>query len=187
MIDRQRFDTAFENAHGTEFCEFEFDMPDYNALMVTEDNYLEHLRVQAAGIAYYGTLAKTTERECDEIERHWKARYNEMYIECSDKLAKAGKKNVSRDVESLMMCKYESEMEKWEKAVQDAKAKRDATAAYYEAWKAKGFALSSMTSLITAGLLTPKPYVEKTDRNSSPSSAQKRMPLDILTCHNALK
>lgn len=178
---------AFENAHEIEFGEFKFDEPDYNALMVTEENYLEQLRVQAAGIAYYGTLAKSSERECDELERHWKARYNEMYIDCSDKLAKAGKKNVARDVESLMQCKYEKEIEKWETTIQEARSKRDSIMAYYEAWKSKGFALSSMTSLITAGLLTPKPFVEQNSNEQQSGKMNIRKAVNILDCHNALK
>ena len=46
-----KFDDAFEKGHCIEFDAYRFDEPDYDALQVTEDNFLEMLRVQAAGIA----------------------------------------------------------------------------------------------------------------------------------------
>lgn len=158
-----KFENAFNNAHDIEFDAFKFDEPDYEALIVTEESYLEHLRVQAAGLAYYGTLAKTAEREYNDLERRFRNRYNEMYTECSDTLSRIGKKNNVRDIEALVRCKYEDEIIKWEKEVEDAKIRKDGIASYYEAWKAKGFALSSMTSLVTAGLMNPKTSISEND------------------------
>lgn len=158
-----KFENAFNNAHDIEFDAFKFDEPDYEALIVTEESYLEHLRVQAAGLAYYGTLAKTAEREYNDLERRFRNRYNEMYTECSDTLSRIGKKNNVRDIEALVRCKYEDEIIKWEKEVEDAKIRKDGIASYYEAWKAKGFALSSMTSLVTAGLMNPKTFISESD------------------------
>jgi hypothetical protein len=158
-----KFDNAFNNAHEIEFDAFKFDEPDYEALIVTEESYLEHLRVQAAGLAYYGTLAKTAEREYTELERKYRNRYNEMYTECSDILAKIGKKNNVRDIEALVRCKYENELEQWENELSESKIRKDGISSYYDAWKAKGFALSSMTSLITAGLMNPKTAITESD------------------------
>lgn len=162
-----RFQNAFERGHGIEFDAFRFDEPDYGALMVTEENYLEHLKVQAAGLAYYGTLAKSAEREYDELEKRYKYRYNEMYSECSDVLMRAGKNKNAKDVDSLIRCKFESELQRWDGELATARENRDGAMAYYEAWKAKGFALSSMTSMITAGLLTPKTSISEEDVRKS--------------------
>lgn len=158
-----KFDNAFNNAHDIEFDAFKFDSPDYEALMFDEESYLEHLRVQAAGLAYYGTLAKTAEREYLDLERRYRNRYNEMYSECSDTLSKIGKRNNVKDIEALVRCKYENELDKWEKELEESKIRRDGISTYYEAWKAKGFALNNMTSLITAGLLTPKTTISEDD------------------------
>ena len=158
-----KFDNAFNKAHEIEFDAFKFDEPNYEALMFDEESYLEHLRVQAAGLAYYGTLAKTAEREYMDLERRYRNRYNEMYSECSDTLAKIGKKNNVKDIEALVRCKYENELDKWEDELEEYKIRRDGIASYYEAWKSKGFALNSMTSLITAGLLTPKTSISDED------------------------
>lgn len=162
-----KFDKALENAHGIEFAGFKFEDPDYEALIVDEDNYLEHLRVQAAGIAYYSTLTKTAEREYNELEKNYRRRYNEMYSECADVLSRIGKKNGVKDIESLIQCKYEDELNNWNIKLNEAKERLDGISAYYEAWKAKGFALNSMTSLITAGLLTPKVSIYEEDVNES--------------------
>lgn len=158
-----KFDEAFNKAHDIEFDAFKFDEPDYEALMFDEESYLEHLKVQAAGLAYYGTLAKTAEREYNDLERRYKNRYNEMYSECSDTLAKIGKKNNVKDIEALIMCKYESEIKKWESELEESRIRRDGITSYYEAWKSKGFALNNMTSLITAGLLTPRTTISEDD------------------------
>ena len=162
-----KFEKAFDNAHGIEFDAYRFDEPDYNALIVTEENYLEHLKVQAAGLAYYGTLAKNAEREYDELERNYKSRYNELYSECQSVILRAGQKGTAKDVDSFVWEKYQSEMERWQTTLSEAKAKRDNVASWYEAWKAKGFALSSMTSLITAGLLGPKTTITEEDMSKA--------------------
>lgn len=161
-----KFDNAFNKAHDIEFDAFKFDEPNYEALMFDEESYLEHLRVQAAGLAYYGTLAKTSEREYFDLDRRYHNRYNEMYSECSDTLSKIGKRNNVKDIEALVRCKYESELEKWETELEASKLRKDGIASYYEAWKAKGFALNNMTSLITAGLLTPKTTISDEDINN---------------------
>lgn len=162
-----KYDKAFEKANGFEFCGYRFDEPDYEALMVTEENYLEQLRVQASGLAYYGALAKSMEREYDELEKRFKYRYNEMYSECSDILMRAGKNKNAKDVDSLVRCKFQNEIDQWEERLSEARANKDGSAAYYEGWKAKGFALSSMTSMITAGLLTPKTVITEKDVEES--------------------
>ena len=148
-----KFDDAFEKGHGIEFDAYRFDEPTYDALQVTEENFLEMLRVQAAGIAYYGTLAKKAEAEYNEMERRYKARYAEMYDTCAATIRRTGQKDSQKSIESLMWTKHEKELEDWNDKLNDLRSKMDSTAAYYEGWKAKGFALSSMKDLVTAGLI----------------------------------
>ena len=108
-----RFEKAFDKAHDFRFDRFKFDEPDYEMLIVNDENeYLEHLRVQSAGLAYYSALAKQADRDYDEYEKNMKFRYNEMYSECSDSLARVGKKTNVKDVESYVQVKYENELKK---------------------------------------------------------------------------
>lgn len=162
-----KFEKAFEEAHDIEFDAFKFDEPDYEALIVTEETLLEHLKVQAAGIAYYGTLAKNAERYLNELEKKYKYRYNEMYSECADILSRAGKKSGTREIESFVQCKYGKELEEWDKQINEAKINKEGIASYYEGWKNKGFALNSITSLVTAGLLTPRTTISEEDVNNN--------------------
>lgn len=182
-----KFDDAFNNGHGIEFDAFRFDEPDYEALQVTEENFLEMLRVQAAGIAYYGTLAKKTEAEYDEMERRYKARYAEMYDTCASTIRRTGQKDSQKSIESLMWTKHEKELEEWNEKLGELRSKKDSTAMYYEAWKAKGFALSSMKDLVTAGLLKVRTSISEEEVEQM---NQRRMNVskanDILSSHRRL-
>ena len=182
-----KFDDAFEKGHCIEFDAYRFDEPDYDALQVTEENFLEMLRVQAAGIAYYGTLAKKTEAEYDEMERRYRARYAEMYDTCAATIRKTGQRDSQKSIESLMWTKHEKELEEWNEKLGELRSKRDATASYYEGWKAKGFALSSMKDLVTAGLIRISTSITEDDVEKM---NQRRMNVsqagDILSNHRRL-
>lgn len=182
-----KFDDAFEKGHGIEFDAFRFDTPDYDALQVTEENFLEQLRVQAAGIAYYGTLAKKCEAEYNEMERHYKARYAELYDTCSSTIRKIGQKDNQNNILSLMNTKHEKELEEWNQKLDELRAKRDSTAMYFEAWKAKGFALSSMKDLVTAGLIKISTSITEDDVERM---NQRKMKVseatDIVSMHRSL-
>lgn len=157
-----KFEEAFNKAGEFEFDRFKFDEPDYEMLIFDEESYLEHLRVQSAGIAYYGSISKAADRKYDELEKRYKFRYNEMFSECSDTMNKLGKKAV-KDIEALIQSKYEDELNKWDKALEEAKIYKDNANIFYEAWKNKSFSLNSMTQMITSGLLTPKTSISEED------------------------
>lgn len=159
-----KFEKAFEKAGTFTFDKFQFDNPDYEMLIVNEESYLEHLRVQSAGIAYYGSLSKSADRRYDDLERRYKIRYNEMFSDCSDTLSKIGKKAV-KDIEALVQCKYEEELKKWEEVLNEARVYKDNANTFYEAWKNKSFGLNSMTQMITSGLLSPKTTITEEDIN----------------------
>ena len=161
------FNRAFDEASNFEFDKFRFDEPNYSMLMFDEESYLEHLRVQSAGLAYYGTLAKSASRTLEDAERRYKIRYNELFAECSDILARTGKKNMLKDIEALVQCKYEDELNKWDEQLKSLRSQKDAAEVFYEAWKAKGFTLNAMTNMITAGLLTPRTTISENDVSNS--------------------
>lgn len=159
------FDKAFNEASNFKFDRFKFDEPTFEMLIFDEDSYLEHLKVQSAGLAYYGTLSKEADRNLEDAERKFKVRYNEMYAECSDTLFRVGRKQV-KDVEAMVQTKYEAELKQWEDKIAELKKQKDGINTFYDAWKAKGFSLNAMTSMITAGLLTPKTTITEDDVQS---------------------
>jgi len=79
-----------------------------------------------------------------------------MYADCNNSLSRLGKKNTVKDIEALVQTKYEKELEILSNNLTELKSKRDMASVYFEAWKAKGFVLNSMTALVTANLLTVK-------------------------------
>ncbi len=167
------FEKAFDSAHDFTFDKFKFDEPDYRMLIVQdEDEYLEHLRVQGAGLAYYTALYRQAERDYDEFERKLKFRLNEMYRECSEILAKKGAKNTVKDVESYIQISHEKELEDLYTRLDELRAQRDYTYAFLEGWKQKSYRLSSMTNMITAGLLTPKTTITEEDRQNHLETAR---------------
>ena len=99
--------------------------------MFDEESYLEHLKVQSAGLAYYGTLAKTASRALEDAEKRYKIRYNELFSECSDILSRTGKKNGIKDVEALIQCKYENELNQWDEKLKTLKEQKDAQEIFY--------------------------------------------------------
>ena len=162
-----KFEKAFENAHMMKCDGIRFDEPNYEMLIVTEENYLESLKVQAAAIAYYGTLAKESEENLEEAERKYRFRYNEMYSDCSDTLTRLGKKNNVRDIESFVQSKYEKELENFNTLLSSLRKQRDMALTYYEGIKAKGFVLNNMTSLVTSNLLSPKVSISEEEMENS--------------------
>lgn len=157
------FEGAFERANEMTCDGTRFDQPNYDMLIVTEENYLEALKMQAAGTAYYGTLAKEAEREVEESERKFRFRYNEMYSDCSDSLSRLGKKNNVKDVESFVQSKYEKELERMNENLISLKRRRDMAITFMEAWKQRGFTLNNMTELVKSNLLSPKQTITEED------------------------
>lgn len=174
-----KFEKAFDRAHGFRFDRFQFDEPDYEMLVINDENeYLEHLRVQGAGLAYYSALARQAEREYEAFERRFKYRYNEMYTACSDSLARAGKKNNVKDIEAYVQVKYETELENAYKRLDELKSQRDYSVAFLEGWQQKSFLLSSMTKMIEAGLMSPRETITEEDIERNKQSFR-----DILRKH----
>lgn len=154
------FEKAFEKANQLTCDGVRFDQPNYDMLIVTEQNFLQALKMQAAAMAYYGTLYKQCERQLQESQRKYRFRYNEMYSDCSDSLARMCKKNNVKDIESFIQTKYEKQLQVMNENISELKKKRDSVYSFFEAIKAKGFILNNMTSLVTSNLLTPKSYIE---------------------------
>ena len=167
-----KFEEAFNKADGVKFHGFRFDDPDMEMLIVHDEDFLEHLQVQAAGMAYYTALYKQCERKYDELEKRYKYRYNEMYRDCSETLIKGGKKNNVKDIEGLISDKYQKELAKMDKMLDELRTQRDNVFAFLEGWKQKSYALSNMADMIKAGFLTPKETITQEEMNDTITQAR---------------
>lgn len=182
-----KYEEAFNKAHAMEFIEYRFDEPDYDALVVTEENYLEMLKIQAAGVAYYGNLARKADAEYKEIQRRYDARYAELYDICSSTIRKIGQKDSVNNIKSLMNTKYEKELEDWNAKLNELRTQADNITSYFEAWKAKGFTLNAMTQLVAVdyggirSTITESDVGRANDRRMTTSRAN-----DIVSSHGRL-
>lgn len=162
-MDIQKIQEAYEKAGDLECDGVKFDEPNYDMLIVTQENYLQALKMQAAAIAYYGTLAKQAERNVEQFERKYKFRYNEMYTDCSDTLSRLGKSSTVKIIESFVQTKYEKELQTLNQTLQELKKQSDLASVFYEGIKQKSFMLNNYTSLVTSNLLSPKTSVSESD------------------------
>ena len=167
------YEKVYEKAGELTFDRFKFNEPDIDMLVINDENdFLEHLRVQGAGMAYYTALYEQCKREYDQYERMVKYRYNEMYSTCSDVLLNKGKKNNVRDIEAAVRTTYSNELDRMEKKLDELKKERDNVGAFLEGWKQKSYILSSMADMIKAGLLTPREAITN-DEGGKPKPSEK--------------
>lgn len=157
------FEVAFDKISDFHFDKFKFDVPDYEMLILTEENYFEMMKSHSALLAYYGSLKNESLRNHEELERAYKYRMNLLYTDATSDLAKSGKKHLVRDVEAHMYQKNEDLIKDLEKQLQDSKATCDNLNSFYEGIKSLGFAIGYMTSLITSGIIEVKTTISEDD------------------------
>ncbi len=145
--------------------------PSLEMLIVTEDNFVEQLSKQSAGIAYYGTLTKMLEAQYANLETAWKAKYAEFYSYCSNLLKKTKDKYVAKDVEALINSKYVTEIEKWNNKLSSKKEELNVTTMFYEGWKQKSFSLNNFTSLATSNLLSVRDTISEDQFGDAPDNS----------------
>ncbi len=151
-----KFKEAFEKARDFEFGKFSFERPTYDMLVIKdEDEFLLHLQMQSAGLAYFGALMKKTERAFDEYENKSEARKLQIYAECSRSLSMGGKKPTVNDIKAEMNARYEAELDAMQARLDALREEKDYVSTFYKAWEQKAFQLNAMSRMITAGLLSP--------------------------------
>lgn len=159
-MDDKAFEKAFDAAGGKAFGAFRFDEPDYDMLVIEdEQDYLAHLKVQAAGMAYYYALARAAERRLEDAQRAMKLRQSELYDQCAAEMAKLGKKPLAKEIDAFAAARNRKEIEAMDRRIADLKAAADYANAFLEGWRQKSFTLSAMNQMVQAGLLTPREMV----------------------------
>jgi hypothetical protein len=142
---------------------FNFDTPNMDMLVVTEDTFEEHLAKQPAALAYYGVLYKDTKRAYEDLERKNNIRRSEMYGVCSSTLNKTAAKSTVKDIDALIQSKYTAELEKMAQELSELKAAVDCLEVYYASWQQKSYTLTSYSTLVASGVIVPKSSVGEED------------------------
>ena len=119
-------------------------------LDVTKFTIDQHVAMQPAAIAYYGTLKKEAARKLVVLERQYDRWAKKQYA-----LAKAavesGTSNKSQikveDIKARFVVDNEAEIEKREAQVDRAQMEYDTLDSWYEAWKQKSFSIRETVAI----------------------------------------
>jgi len=147
-IDDFKLNKFLDEGEKFDISNMSFEDISLKMLVVNETNFVDQLEKHAAGIAYFGALAKGASRDLHEAEKAYKNRYNEMFSECSTQLKKSSdNKPLTREIEAFVQSKYETELTNLDSKLNILQEFKDNTEVYYESWKQKSYMLNNMTSL----------------------------------------
>jgi len=157
---------VMEGASGLSLADVKFDEPDVKMITPDSETLETHITMQPAAIAYYGTLAKQTQRDLDDAKKKWKYRWMELYGTVSRALCLADPKRKSTvtEIEAETYSRHRAEVDKEEQNLAMLAKQADDLQAFFEGWQAKSFALNHMVQLSVAGLYSKDSY-ETTDES----------------------
>jgi len=123
---------------------------DRDLLNVSWGDLDQHVAMQPAAMAFFGSLKKEAKRRLDNIksgyDRWEKKKYAEAKVAVeSGTTAKSAIK--VEDVKARFIIDNEPEIEKWNGRVEKAQADYDTLDNWMEAWKQKGFSLHEYVSI----------------------------------------
>lgn len=150
-------DDFLKNTSNVDVCGFKLEDFDHKALIITEENFVEHLQKQSAGTAYYGTLFKSLKQELNKIISEKMKKLSE----CTDRAmlclqkqsSKSSSKPTIREAETMALMANSKLFEDYDNKIYELEEKCNFVEQYYQAWKQKSFTLNNMTSLVCAGFI----------------------------------
>ena len=144
-----------EQGGKTKMGGIDFENVSFDMLIVNDENLEEHLTKQPAAIAYFGFLYKQAERNYDDIKKVYELRWKEMYSQCASELATSTekKKSTINDIEALVYGKHKTELEQLNSRIMERRAEKDNLEVFYDAWKQKGFIITSRVQMALTGFM----------------------------------
>jgi hypothetical protein len=129
---------------------FKLETAEASLLDVTQFTIDQHVAMQPAAIAYYGSLKKEAARKLSALERQYDRWQKKQYA-----LAKAaiesGTSNKSQikveDIKARFVVDNETEIDKRESQIERAQMEYDTLDAWYEAWKQKSFSIRETVAI----------------------------------------
>lgn len=133
-----------------------FDQINWSNLIVNEEeNFLEHLQKQAAGLAYYGFLYRQAKQQLRRIQKQKQDKLTQKVSQAMVALQKMGK-TTKLQAQAMATMTHKTLFDKYDKQIQQLTQQVDLLQNYYNAWQQKGYALNNMTSLINNGIIKLK-------------------------------
>ena len=133
-----------------------FQQINWNNLIIDDQqNFLQHLQKQSAGLAYYGFLYKQAKQQLRKLQKQRDEKMAQKVSQSMVALAKMGKTTRSQ-AQAMASMTYKTLFQKIDKQIDQLSQQVDLLQSYYNAWQQKGYALNNMTSLINSGLIKLK-------------------------------
>lgn len=156
-MDKMDVSKFLKDTSNVEVCGIKLENFDSRALIVNEENFVEHLQKQSAGTAYYGVIYKSLKQELNKIcsER------NKKLSECIDRAmlalqkqsSKSSSKPTIREAETMALMTNSKIFEEFDKKICEIEEQCNSVEQYYEAWKQKSYTLNNITNLVCAGFI----------------------------------
>jgi hypothetical protein len=121
------------------------DSADPSLLNVSEMQLDQHVAMQPAAIAYYGSLLKEASRRVAAHKRAYERWQKKQYAIA--KAALTGQKATVADVEARYIVDNEQEIERWEAQHEKLQMEYDTLNVWYEAWRQKSFSIREFVGI----------------------------------------
>jgi hypothetical protein len=142
--------TACSKLGDVQLGQFKLETAEAALLDVTKFTIDQHVAMQPAAIAYFGTLNKEAARKLAVLERQHD-RWMKKQYSISKAAVESGTSNKSQikveDVKARFVVDNEVEIEKREAQIDRAQMEYDTLDSWYEAWKQKSFSIRETVAI----------------------------------------
>jgi hypothetical protein len=142
--------TACSKLGDVQLGQFKLETAEAALLDVTKFTIDQHVAMQPAAIAYFGTLKKEAARKLAVLERQHD-RWMKKQYSISKAAVESGTSNKSQikveDVKARFVVDNEVEIEKREAQIDRAQMEYDTLDSWYEAWKQKSFSIRETVAI----------------------------------------
>lgn len=125
---------------------------DPRLLDVREAGLDEHVALQPAAIAYFGSLKKEAVRQLDALKRAYDRDTKRWYALAKSKAKANDSKATVADIEAQLIIDNDKAIEQWEDRLRAAQQQLDLIDVWYEAWKQKSFSIKEYANLVAEEL-----------------------------------
>lgn len=133
-----------------ELAGIKLEKAEASLLDVSQGSFDQHVAMQPAAIAYYGSLKKHAARRLAVLETIYQRWEKKKYAEAkvSVESGTANKHTIKvEDIKARLIVDNEKEIEKWEERIEKAKFEYDTLDVWYEAWKQKSFSIGEFAPM----------------------------------------
>jgi hypothetical protein len=109
----------------------------------------DHVSIQPAAIAFFGSLLKDAERTLVRLKHEYERWGKKKYAEAKAALAGSGAKTTVGDIEAKVVEDNEVEIVKYEGEIAEAQRVYDELDVWYEAWRQKSYSMTQHANLLS--------------------------------------